>query len=140
VLRGHGDGHGDGHPFPMADVYAAADAVVLPSSWEGFGNPSVESAVHRRPLAIGRYPVARELAAYGFRWLAADDRGGFASSLDHPDPTAAAHNFAVANRHFALRDLPDRLGNVLAAAGWAPLVTYASGMGSEGAGGPALPR
>jgi mannosylglucosylglycerate synthase len=118
VLRGHGEGHGDGRPFPMADVYAAADAVVLPSSWEGFGNPTVESAVHRRPLAVGRYPVADELAAHGFRWLAADDPVAFAAAMDGADPADATHNFAVADRHFALRDLPDRLGKVLAAAGW----------------------
>jgi glycosyltransferase involved in cell wall biosynthesis len=118
VLRGHGEGHGDGGPFPMADVYAAADAVVLPSSWEGFGNPALESAVHRRPLAIGRYPVALELAEYGFRWVAADDPGRFASVVGGADPDAAAHNFAVADRHFALRDLPERLAKVLAAAGW----------------------
>ena len=42
----------------IADAYSACDAVLLPSSWEGFGNPSVESATHRRPLAIGPYPVA----------------------------------------------------------------------------------
>lgn len=97
----------------VADAYAACDAVVLPSSWEGFGNPSVESATHDRALAIGPYPVAAELATFGFRWFDAGDPSALAAWLVSPDPALLAHNHAVAATHFNLADLPARLERVL---------------------------
>jgi glycosyltransferase involved in cell wall biosynthesis len=97
----------------IADAYAACDAVLLPSFWEGFGNPSVESATYRRPLAIGPYPVAAELAAFGFRWLDAADPADLAHWLDEPDERVIAHNHRVAADHFNLADLPTRLAGVL---------------------------
>jgi mannosylglucosylglycerate synthase len=97
----------------IADAYTACTAVLLPSFWEGFGNPSVESATYRRPLAIGPYPVARELAAFGFEWLDAVDPAPLAQWLREPDPGLLAHNHAVAARHFNLADLPGRLSEVL---------------------------
>ena len=113
VVRGLPDG------TSMADAYAAADAIALPSTWEGFGNPTVESAVHRRPLAVGRYPVAREIAAYGFRWFPADDPEPLAAWLASPDPAVLDTNEAIARRHFSLDCLERRLSEVLTEAGWA---------------------
>ena len=98
----------------VADAYAACDAVLLPSTWEGFGNPSVESATHRRPLAIGPYPVAAELAAFGFRWFPADDPAPLAGWLAAPDLGLLRHNQEVAAAHFNVADLPIRLESVLA--------------------------
>ena len=102
----------------MADAYAAADVVALPSTWEGFGNATVESAVHRRPLAVGRYPVAREIAAYGFRWFPADDPLPLAAWLEAPVPALLDANLAIARRHFSLASLGQRLGALLERRGW----------------------
>src|SRR5439155_10426177 len=85
-----------------SDMYAAADAIVLPSTWEGFGNPAVESAVHRRPLAIGDYPAAAELAAFGFRWFPASDPAPLRAWLASPDWAVLDTNEDVARRRFSL--------------------------------------
>ena len=101
----------------IADAYAACDAVLLPSSWEGFGNPSVESATYRRPLAIGGYPVAAELASFGFRWFGVTDPGPLSGWLRERDPDLLEHNHRVAATSFNLADLPARLAGVLRRAG-----------------------
>ena len=107
-------GHGPGtSPMSMHDAYAGCDLVALPSTWEGFGNPSVESAVHGRPLAIGPYPVAAELEAFGFRWFPLADTDAIGAFLKQPDMGLLDHNRIVARRHFALADLPGHIARVI---------------------------
>jgi mannosylglucosylglycerate synthase len=111
--------HGNPGLDPV-DLYAAADAVVLPSTWEGFGNPAIESAIHRRPLTVGDYPVAEELRAFGFQWFPASDPGPLAAWLDHPDVDVLNKNHAVARRHFSLDRLRRQLRHLLDERGWLP--------------------
>ncbi len=96
------------------DAYAACDLVVVPSTWEGFGNPVLESVTHRRPLALYPYPVARELMAFGFDFALLDDLETLRREVAAPAPRRRDHNLAVARGHFNLRDLPEELNQLLA--------------------------
>jgi glycosyltransferase involved in cell wall biosynthesis len=103
-----------------AGFYAASDIVAFPSTWEGFGNPPIEAAIFRRPVAIGSYPVADELRALGFRWFDPDDTGALEKWFTHADESLLDHNQRLARRHFSYESMRDRLGALLARAGWTP--------------------
>jgi mannosylglucosylglycerate synthase len=107
-----------GRASGIEHAYAASDAVALPSTWEGFGNPALEAVAHRRPVAIGSYPVAEELARCGFRWFSVTDPGPLAAWLAEPDASLLDDNGRIAQAHFSLLDLPRRLERAFVGAGW----------------------
>jgi hypothetical protein len=51
----------------QADLYGAADAVLLPSTWEGWGNPVAEAAALGLPVVTGHWPALEEMRALGVR-------------------------------------------------------------------------
>jgi len=97
----------------VGDAYAACDLVVMPSTWEGFGNPVLESVTHRRPLALHPYPVAREIIAHGFEFFGLDDIDGIAGFISEPDEDLFERNLRIAREHFSESDLPRRLDALL---------------------------
>ncbi len=92
-------------PGSLADAYAACDLVTFTSTWEGFGNPPVEAAIHRRPAAVSHYPVADEVRDFGFEWFDPADVAGIDAFLRDPDPGLLERNRAVAVEHFSLERL-----------------------------------
>ncbi len=107
VRRGLAEG------FDVNDAYAACDLVVMPSTWEGFGNPVLESVTYRRPLALNPYPVACEIIDFGFRFFDLGDGVAIKSFLEHPDDELYAHNLSIAVEHFNIASLPTRLSELL---------------------------
>ncbi len=101
-------------PGSMADAYAASDLVLFPSTWEGFGNPPIEAAIHRRPAVVGHYPAAQELRARGFSWFDPDDVAGVAGALAAPDAGLLERNRQLAVEHFGIDRLRTDLRRLLA--------------------------
>lgn len=106
--------------IPMGDAYAACDAVLFPSLWEGFGNPTVESIVHRRPLAVAPYPVLQEIVDLGIDLLPADRPEELVAVLAGTRDLGPVleRNRRVARKHLALDLLPGRIAELFRSAGW----------------------
>ena len=107
-----------GRATSVSDAYAAADVILFPSTWEGFGNPVIESIAHRRPIAVGNYPVLDELRGFGVQLLSIDDVAGVQEWLRSPDPGVLEANVERVRPHCSLPDLPPRIGDLFASTGW----------------------
>lgn len=99
------------------DAYAASDVVVMPSTWEGFGNPVLESVTHRRPLARYPYPVVLELEKKGFHFLELTDKVGIEEAAVQREQPYLESNLALARSQFNEEDLPRILAELLVSAG-----------------------
>lgn len=108
ILRGLPEG------FDVHDAYAASDLVTMSSTWEGFGNPVLESVTHRRPLAVYPYPVLEEIRSFGFHFFALDDTVALRAFLENPDEGLFVHNLELARQHFNVATLGSRLAALLA--------------------------
>ena len=101
----------------MDDAYAGCDLVVMPSTWEGFGNPVIEAVTHLKPLARYRYPVMEEIESHGFHFFDLDDLDGIEAAMSDPDAEFLEKNLAIAKANYDLALLPARLAELLASVG-----------------------
>ena len=68
----------------VADLYALADALVFPSSSEGFGLPILEAAADRLPIVCSDLPVLRSLAGSAATYVPVTGDGvAFAEGIEH---------------------------------------------------------
>ena len=79
----------------LSDLYALADALVLPSANEGFGIPALEAGWHRLPIVCSDIPALRAVAGGDATYVAADADGptlarAIAQRLE-ADPIARLH-------------------------------------------------
>ena len=110
-----------GRAATASDAYAACDLVVYPSTWEGFGNPVIESIAARRACAAFPYPVLSEIVAAGVRCFSTDQPDTLMRFLAEPEARRETYfdvNLRRARISFALADLPGTIEQAFAAHGW----------------------
>ena len=110
-----------GRASTVADAYAACDLVVFPSTWEGFGNPVVESIAYRRACVAYPYPVLAELVAAGVRVFSTQQPDTVVKFLR--DQSAVRERYFEANVSrarvsYSLVDLPAAIDETFSVHGW----------------------
>ncbi len=109
---------GAGSQYDVRDAYAVSNMVTFPSRREGFGNPVLESVVHRKMLLVADYPVLEELREYGFQFLSLDDRAveRAVKLMEYPSlmEEMTDRNFEIGRKHFSLQTLREELTELMA--------------------------
>jgi glycosyltransferase involved in cell wall biosynthesis len=110
-----------GRADSAGDAYAAADLVVFPSTWEGFGNPIIESIAYRRACIAFPYPVLAEIRAAGVRVFSTERPEQLTQFL--AEPAAVRDQYYDVNVHrarlsFAITDLPPAIDEAFNEHGW----------------------
>lgn len=106
-------------PAPSQEaLYAAADLIVFPSLWEGFGNPPIEAALHHKPVAVSHYPVAEELRELGFDWPDLNQVDLLRQELTSPDLDRIFHNRSIIREKLGMDDMRKALDQLILQAGW----------------------
>jgi glycosyltransferase involved in cell wall biosynthesis len=110
-----------GRAARVADAYAACDLVVFPSTWEGFGNPIIESIAARRACIAFPYPVLAEIVAAGVRCFSTEQPDVLVRFLADTEARRETYfdvNLRRARLSFSLEDLPAAIDQAFAAHGW----------------------
>jgi glycosyltransferase involved in cell wall biosynthesis len=110
-----------GRAESVADAYAAADLVLFPSTWEGFGNPVIESIASRKPCAAHPYPVLAEITAAGIRLFSTERPETVVQFLAEPEGVRERYydvNVHRASISFAIAELPAAIDDAFATHGW----------------------
>lgn len=87
----------------LEQLYSAADMVVFPSLYEGFGLPVIEAQVHGVPVVVSTATALPEVAGVGARLIDPKDVTGWADALANPLRSAARDQAIAAGRHNASR-------------------------------------
>ena len=120
-----------GHAKAPADFYAAADVVMLPSLWEGWGLPVLEAAAARRPAVTRPYPILGEIHRLGI------------DTVDHHDVERLVGLLSDPHHYRAFTETNRRRGAALDVGGLPAIIeraaARAAGLSASGANRP-VPR
>jgi len=103
--------------YDVRDAYACCEMVTFPSSREGFGNPVLESIVHRKLLLVADYPVLDELRKFGFQFLSLEGHAveRAIKLMEYPPlmEEMVDRNFEIGRKHFSLDKLREEMADLV---------------------------